>query len=376
MKRYVEYILKNYKDDEKTIILQLIDNPDSLDSKIAVFRKLGKRELNENVNMRELWDRAFEQFSKKCDMPENELCADIYASMVLYGCLPEEYFQFDFDKKSDSERMEYMCDKERFVAFRPFYDFEQYEKIRNKWLQYLEIGEYWNHKCLLCDLTTNNEEGFEQYCRFVEKNPSYIFKPIRECCGHGVVKVNIEGKNLRELYRSHCENYGGGIVDECIVQTDDFSSLHPQSVNAVRLIAIRSKSGETHFLEPMLRMGTGTEVIDNGDASIRAMADLKTGIVYSTGRDGYGNEFSVHPDTETQIVGFQIPNVEEMIQIADKVMKKIEDYARYVGFDMVHTKKGWGIIEINPFPQVFMQQMLMKKGSRKLLYQMIKESNL
>lgn len=365
--RYIDYVIETYDDKKRKMVQKLVDNPDDMGIKLELFDSIGEGELKKKSNFNEEVCSVIGRHTTDCNLNNRELWADIYASNILYGCSIEEFFQYEFKKKNDVGRSEYLTDQERFVLFRHCYDFAQYEKIRNKWFQYNEIGEFWGRECILCDKSTCTEPGFYIYERFVEKNPVYIYKPIRDCCGNGVVKVDTKGKDLKKLYDEHCNYVGGGIIDECISQESSFSAFHPNSVNAVRLIALRTKHKTTHFWDPMLRIGVGNEIIDNGSASIRAMGDIGSGIIYTKGRDGYGNEYMVHPDTGKTIVGFSIPEYKEMTLVADKVMNKIEQYARFVGFDMAYTNNGWTIIEINPFPQFYMQQMLVSRGQKKEL---------
>ena len=140
--------------------------------------------------------------------------------------------------------------------------------------------------------------------------------------------------------------------------------LHPESLNTIRELAIHIK-GTTTILHPQLHIGRGSSVADNDLISIRANIDADCGVVYTPGYDHYKKMYIVHPDTDIQIVGLKIPAWVEMKTFVSEVMDKLEGLAEYIGFDLAYTKKGWTIVEINPFPQFYSQQLIDRKGYRK-----------
>lgn len=303
-------------------------------------------------------------FNKNCD--DIELCADILSSIILYGASPDEYFEFGFDKRNHCGRSEFFCDKQRFVLFRSFYDFDRYETIRNKWNQYELLGKYFKRECIHLGPTVSNYEEFES---FTKRHGTFVIKPVRAFHGDGVRIIRAKDKNTRQLFNELSAQEC--VCDELIVQDDFFKQLHENSVNTVRVLAIR-KDGRTEMIHPQLHIGRGDSVADNDLASIRANVDMKTGVVYTPGYDHFMTEYIMHPDTNVQIVGARIPKWNDLIDDIESVMNELEGLAGYIGFDMALTKNGWAIVEINPFPQFYSQQLVDRTGYRREIERIVK----
>ena len=293
-----------------------------------------------------------------------DLIADILASKLLYGVSPLEYFQFEFQNKSDKGKNEYFTDAEKFIAFRPAYDFSKYELVRNKWNQYTTLKDLFARDCVLC-ANDAADSSKEKFIDFLKKHPIFVFKPLRASCGNGVRIIDFEKLNITEDQLFGTLSKENGIADQQIIQDKRMECLHPGSVNTIRLVAVRDRNNnKNYYTQSLLRMGRGDAIIDNYMGAIRARIDTNSGIAYTLGLDGYNDYYVCQPDTGVQIVGFKVPEWNQLIEVADSALCKIEDYARYIGFDFALSEDGWKIVEINPFPQIFPQQMTVRKGSR------------
>lgn len=177
---------------------------------------------------------------------------------------------------------------------------------------------------------------------------------------------------MEELYRS-LRGEGGGMCDELIRQDEVLAKFHPQSANTVRLITLRDRQGKDHFIQSLFRMGQRGSFVDNNSGAIRARIDEGNGYVFTCGFDAYGNEYILHPDSGEVIPGFRIPAWEELLKLAGKVMDEISSYARFIGFDLALTEHGWTVIEVNPFPQLVIQQIITGQGIRKEMLKLANE---
>lgn len=340
----------------KALLTQLAIEPDSKELKHELFNNICKKldnKLNNEIN------NAISIFiPDETEMQKALYREDIVSSIALYGVSAEEYFEFDFPTKNHMGRSEYFCDKQRFKIFRPFYNFDRYEQIRNKWNQYNLLQKYFKRECVHIENGTITQEIRE----FVSRHNKFVLKPVRAFHGDGVKIINRD-KTKIEAWSKDIEGKEY-ILDELIIQDDFFKVLHPESLNTIRVLAIHIK-GTTTILHPQLHIGRGSSVADNDLISIRANIDADCGVVYTPGYDHYKKMYIVHPDTDIQIVGLKIPAWVEMKTFVSEVMDKLEGLAGYIGFDLAYTKKGWTIVEINPFPQFYSQQLIDRKGYRK-----------
>lgn len=355
---------------------ELIDLPDSTAAKKRYYEE-DSQQLLKNASLTE---NAIVDTIKVFDRTEGgldykELLPDIVSTIALYGASVEEFFQFRFREKNHVGRMSYTCDKERFSLFRSFYDFDRYEQVRNKWNQYKALKEYFGRDCIYLD-QSEDCTPFSMFREFAMHHPRMIQKPVRAYGGHGVRVIEAPGDEFaqRELYRALLKDAPEGcVLDEPIIQGEETAKFHPTSVNTVRLIAARDLSDRNHFFQALFRMGRGKGIVDNSNEAIRAMLDTESGYVYTGGADSYGNHYIVHPDTGIVIPGFHLPEWEEALAIADNVMQKLSSYARFIGFDFAYSTTGWKIIEINSFPQLVTQQIIMNKGSKQIILGILKD---
>lgn len=341
---------------------KLAEYPDSIDLKNKIYVEIIQGGYEDTVINSIL--QSIDTFKKGNEDPQ--LRADILSSIILYGASPDEYFEFGFDKLNHYGRREYFCDKQRFVLFHSFYDFDRYETIRNKWNQYELLKKYYKRDCVHLSVANNNYEEFDS---FIREHDAFVVKPVRAYHGDGVRIIHAKDKNSLELYdelrKQEC------ICDELIIQVDFFKQFHENSVNTIRVLAIR-RDGNTVILHPQLHIGRGASVADNDIASIRANVDVKTGIVYTPGYDHFMTEYIMHPDTNVQIVGVKIPQWNNLLSDIQFAMEELENLAGYIGFDMALTVKGWVVVEINPFPQCYSQQLVDRMGYRREIEEMVK----
>ncbi|MDE7131179.1 MAG: hypothetical protein K2O65_05210 [Lachnospiraceae bacterium] len=146
---FVEYQSDSGDPARREAVMRMLEAPDSFTAKQEFYDRFADRNKEEAKFWHNM-DQAFDQFAPNLDAVQRKyLEADIYASCEIYGIAPEEYFQFQFYWKNDQGRNQYIGDKERFVIFRSCYNFDEYEKIRNKWQMYQQIGQYFGRSCFL-----------------------------------------------------------------------------------------------------------------------------------------------------------------------------------------------------------------------------------
>lgn len=159
-------------------------------------------------------------------------------------------------------------------------------------------------------------------------------------------------------------HHGGGYILEELIENDNImASLHPQSLNTVRIPTVRYDD-RVEVMHPFLRMGCGDAFVDNaGSGGIMGNVDIETGTVYAAA-DELGRGYTHHPDSGIELTGFTIPRWQEALELV-KRMARVLPSVRYVGWDMALTKNtGWVMIEGNDKGQ-FVFQVADRKGFRK-----------
>ena len=77
-----------------------------------------------------------------------------------------------------------------------------------------------------------------------------------------------------------------------------------------------------------------------------AAIDESSGLIISDGMDEQGNKYQKHPESNLPYKGFQIPEWEQLIDLATKAHLQMDRH-RYIAYDFAHTDNGWVMIEGN-----------------------------
>lgn len=182
-------------------------------------------------------------------------------------------------------------------------------------------------------------------------------KPLDGQCGNGIFvlkvsdgKVFIEDEEVDEAgLRAHCSD-GRYLMQEFVEQHSEMSRLHPQSINTIRLLTVRSlKDGQIHVMPSILRIGTGDSIVDNtSQGGLAVGIDLETGNLKQYGfyKPDFGLKTDEHPDSHVRFAEFQIPYFAEAKRQAIKLHSMLPGL-HSVGWDIAIGTDGPIFIEGN-----------------------------
>lgn len=283
---------------------------------------------------------------------------DILFSRFIYGTVTREYFSFNFRFLSHEARKTYLTRNNKYPYYRKFNNPNYVGYLNKKTETYAKFKEFYGRE-VLC---IYDENDYDKFVDFVGRHQRFIYKPAEDYGGHGVKIYNsAKYSSLKDLFDIILFD-GGCVVEELIVQADPIASIHPSSVNTMRVVAFLSPSGETKIQWCFLRMGMGGSHTDNmSSGGLAIIVDPKTGIAYLPGRDWLGAEHLFHPDTGVKLIGFQIPEWDKLIELVNKLSHVIPEI-RLVGWDLAYTNKGWIFVEGNAKPQCVSAQLTTFNG--------------
>lgn len=260
------------------------------------------------------------------------LLSELYC-FVRYGCSPDDYFCYEFHKKSGFERNKFItyrrCKKIQKYNDPAYIDiFEDKGKFDKKFSDLI-------HREFL-DLRTANEQEFRA---FLEKHTAVIMKPLNGGAGKGVFKLTAEEYNSNPFKFEDYKNY---IAEEIIVQHPDMSLLNPTSVNTIRVLTFKGK-----IISCAMRIGGSTAVVDNiHNGGFCAHIDIETGVVDSMFMDRYLKKVMFHPVTGMSCLGFKVPNWEILKKVVSDAACRYPQVS-YVGWDVAITQDGVALVEGN-----------------------------
>ncbi len=287
------------------------------------------------------------------------------SSVLKYNISLLEYFQFHFYKLTHTERLEwagtgYMYEfqkimnpvKERFI-------------LDDKRIFFKEYRKFFLHQ----SLSRKQLEEDMQMLQDLLKDPErkLVFKSADGNCGIGVEIYKVKDLDGKFLI-SFMEENKFDLIEEFVHQHPDLNSLSPSAVNTIRIFTQLDKENKVHFLGCRLRISINSPVDNMAAGNIAAPIDEQTGIVNGPGvySDITKIDEAKHPVTGVQIVGFQIPFWQETVDMI-KSAAILHPQNKSIGWDIVITDKGPGLIEGNHDWCKLLWQLPVKKGLKHLL---------
>jgi len=200
-----------------------------------------------------------------------------------------------------------------------------------------------------------------------------VFKVFNGKCGANILFKRTDEFQTDNLYTFMLEN-GYDLVEEYIIQHQDFNRLSPSAVNTVRIFSQLDADDEVVILGCRLRISVDSNVDNMAAGNLAAPIDELTGIVSGPGlySDITKDDEYVHPISNVRIEGFKIPFWEETIALV-KTATKLHPQNRSIGWDFAMTEEGPDLIEGNHDWCKLVWQLPVKKGLKSILEQHLLE---
>lgn len=216
--------------------------------------------------------------------------------------------------------------------------FDDKAKFDNAFSEF--VGREW------LDLRVASQDDFRAFC---EGKVRFFAKPVNECGGTGVERINISDyKNVDEIYSELMKNRHF-MVEQEIVQHDEMNRLASSAVNTLRIVTLFHK-GEFHLMYAMIRISNGTKCVDNiCSGGMYSPIESDGSIMKPPYCTETGEFYEAHPVTGTKFVGFKIPFYKEAIELVAAASAKFPDMA-YLGWDVAITPAGPILLEANNMP--------------------------
>lgn len=269
---------------------------------------------------------------------------DIVYCGLKYQAGYNDYLEFEFYLLNAKQRRTYLTAGKNNSIIKKHNDKAYWHLFDNKIEFNYRFEKYLNRKWM--DLRRASKDEFEI---FAKENSVMMVKPIDDCGGNGVEKIEVnKSTNFEELYNRLKEN-GQMLVEQFIVQHEDMNKLYAGSVNTLRLFTINTN--ESYYLQGILKFGNGSNVDNFSSGGMYTFVDEK-GSVIAPAIDKKDDIYYTHPISNEQIVGFQVPMFDKAKELVLSAAKEVPEVA-YVGWDVAITVDGPVIVEGNCYPGVF-----------------------
>lgn len=268
---------------------------------------------------------------------------DYLFTMLFHGESCEYYVQEEMYKYNNKEK------RKRLTVYRAFkldykYNIEATEEEKQRLFDKKEFNIRYKD-FIKRDWCFSLDESKESIIEFINKHKKVICKPYNLSWGYGIFILKQEDINDEIINKLVSNPY---LIEQVIEQHPLIKSIHPQSVNTLRIFSIIDKEGIPHVALPIFRAGLGNSVTDNtSSGGLFFIVDKDSGIIESSGRtERCRDRYVCHPDTGVQVTGIKIPYYDEIVKMIKEVAL-ITPSLRYVGWDVAITENGPALIEGN-----------------------------
>ena len=295
---------------------------------------------------------------------KSSIINDIIRSVFKFNISILEYFQFRFFELNDEERIRwagtgYMYEYQLMMNPKDKRSILDDKREFNKFYR-----NYFVHKVVsLGDLS----KGKNLKMMLSNASGKIVLKSSDGKCGQQVEIRNTSDFSEDGLIE-YMKDKGYELVEEFVNQHSLLNQLSPSAVNTVRIITQLNEKDEVDILGCRLRISVNTPVDNMAAGNLAAVINEESGEV--TGAAVYSDinkaDVDYHPITNTKITGFKVPFWGEILTLA-KEAALLHPQNRSIGWDIVVTEKGPGLIEGNHDWCKLLWQLPAKKGMKSVL---------
>lgn len=313
-----------------------------------------------------------ESIAKVCHQNNVELTEhlkkDIIHSFIMFGASPTEFFLFNFIKKSDSERDEFLTDAYRTQLQKKVIGLDLFKnELIDKYNFYLLNQVFFHRACL----KITEDTSYEIFREFVKNQGKVFLKINAGSFGYNAHSVSYgDEESLICKYKKLHLNEGTQWIAEGLVVQDSFMAVwNKTSVNTIRMPSFLT-GGQSVIFRPFIRTGRAGAMVDNaGAGGIFAVIDETTGRIITDGADEAFNRYERHPDANIDFRGWQVPRWNELLRLTETAHRQMSQH-KYIAYDFALTKDGWVMIEGN-WGQYICQQTATQSGAKKKFKELI-----
>lgn len=306
---------------------------------------------------------AFKRFlsyaSEHTGKSKPELISDILTSVFRYNISILEYFQFRFFEQTDQERQAWAGTGYMYEYQLKMNPKSERKILDDKRLFYKHYSEFFVHE-VMESLELENPEAATRMINL--PSGKLVFKESSGKCGAQVqIRENKDFTSASLVPFMKKNNYG--LVEEFIQQHPELNRLSPSAVNTVRIFTQLNNEGGVEILGSRLRISVNSSVDNMAAGNMAAPIDELTGVISGPGvySDITKDDCVVHPVTDVEIPGFNIPFWNEIMEMVKRAALK-HPKNRSIGWDVVVTEQGPGLIEGNHDWCKLLWQLPVKQG--------------
>jgi len=289
--------------------------------------------------------------------------ASVFFNSLKYNISIFEYYQFRFWEKNHTEKLSWAGTGYMYEFQKKMNPLDMRNILDDKREFFKKYSKFFIHNVYSLDTIKDNPLVLNE----LFNSSKFVFKVADGKCGVGVAILPKDSFNKEKII-SFMESNGYDLVESYIEQHTDLQQLSPTAVNTVRIFTQLNSENKADILGCRLRISVNCEVDNMAAGNLAASIDENSGILNGPGvySDITKVDEKIHPITGTPIVGFQVPFWSECLKLAkDAAIEHPQN--RSIGWDIVVTPNGPGLIEGNHDWCKLVWQLPVKKGLKSKL---------
>lgn len=164
----------------------------------------------------------------------------------------------------------------------------------------------------------------------------------------GMVYVEEQEYTKKEFVHMVCNQ--NIIVQNVVKQHPALCAFGTRSVNTIRIVTIKGKSGTVGIFSAFLRLSASADsFVDNrAKGGLGVGVDMKTGqlMKYGFPHDSFGVKLEEHPISGIHFEGYQLPYWKETVELVSAAHRQFYEL-QSIGWDVVLTENGPVLLEGN-----------------------------
>ena len=298
-----------------------------------------QKQLNLLYNRYKLFFRELDEFvdPRPSGTAKALMFLDSIIAHIMHGASPTDYIIFEFWRKSNRERSTFITMR-RFLNMLDKYNDKKKTNLFRSKNEFNRVFSQFLKRSWL-DLSSCT---FEEFKEFIFLHKKVLIKPNRGFEGRGIHTLDFSKNDLDEnaLFEDLRKQK---VIMEEVITRGVLSEFNPSSINSIRIVTLLT-GDTTEIKYANIKMGRGDILTDNfGSGGIVAVVDANTGIIVTRGTNKKKEWFITHPTSGKQIIGYQIPRWEDIVNTVVAASKVVPE-VRHVGWDVTINEAGEVVI--------------------------------
>lgn len=263
---------------------------------------------------------------------------DIISCKKKYKASIDDYFKFEMYRLNKHERKTILTKGLNNDYVMKYNDIKYIDIFIKKEKFYQKFSEYIKREWV-------NIEEKNKFALFCVNHRESIVKPNISQNGENIESITVSDYKLKELYEKLIAK-NQTIIEEKIEQAKEMNSLHPKSVNTIRITTLLGS-----IVSAYLKIGNNNNITDSYcHEGLIAPIDIESGIITSPATNKKNEQFDIHPITEEKIIGFKIPKWKELKKICEELVLEVPQIG-YVSWDFAISTNDIILIKGNAYPE-------------------------